>query len=206
MAQNSKTSEKIELKNVRLSFLRLDRPEAFAQGQAEKYQATALLDPSNAENAAAIKVIRAAAQKLCMEAYGEVPDAIKAAPLERLPFGEADKHPKKKAYDGYAGMFYVAASNTIMPGIANRKAQKVLPGEEQFPYSGCYGNVKVSLWALLGPKKNQFGPRVGANLIAVQFVKDGEAFGQGPINAEEEFEALEDSSPAVATASDDFAF
>lgn len=195
MSKNSKTSDKITLPNVRLSFLKIDRPEAFEAGQAEKYQATALLDPSDKEHAKVIKLLKSAVADLCKEAYGDIPDEIKDEPHDRLPFGLSEKHPKKKKYDGYEGMFYVASSNTVPPGIANRRAERVGPGEPQFPYSGCYGHMKVSLWALLGAKKVKYGPRIGANLVAIQFVKDGEAFGQGPVNAEEEFEALEDNEP-----------
>ena len=110
-SKKSVTSEKMILKNIRLSFLRLDKPDASEEGQVEKYQGTALLDPSNTEHAALIKLIKQETQKLCIEAYGEVPADIKAAPLDRLPFGLADAHPKKKEYDGYKGMFYIYAAN-----------------------------------------------------------------------------------------------
>jgi hypothetical protein len=196
MEEKSKTSEKISLKNVRLSFLKLDKPEAFEKGQVEKYQATALLDPSDAEHAKLIALVKKTAADLCTEAYSSIPDEIKAEPLKRLPFGLADAHPKKKDYDGYKGMFYVACSNATKPGIANRAGQSVLPGEPQFPYSGAYGNVNFTLWALLGPSKVKYGARLGANLVGVQFARDGEAFGQGPISAEDEFEALPDDPAA----------
>lgn len=199
MAKNSKTSEKISLRNVRLSFLRLDKPEAFEKGQTEKYQATALLDPSDAEHAKAIALIKNTAAQLCKDAYGDVPDEIKAEPLDRLPFGLAAAHPKKSKYEGYEGKFYVTCNNAVKPGIANRAGQSVLPGEPQFPYSGCYGNVNLNLWALLGPNRNKYGARIGANLVGVQFVRDGEAFGQGPISAEDEFEALPDDGPALSS-------
>ena len=201
-SKTSVTSEKLLLKNVRLSFLRLEKPEAFEEGQKEKYQLTALLDPSNAEHAEIIALVRQEAVNLCKEAYGEVPADIKAAPMDRLPFGLADNHPKKKEYDGYKGMFYVYASNTVRPGIGNRKADSVLPGEPEFPYSGCYGNVSISLWALLGPKKTKYGSRIGANLRAVQFTMDGDAFGLAPVSAEDEFDALEDNSPVTTGSSD----
>ena len=198
MAEKSVTSDRISLKNVRASFLKLDKPEAFEAGQREKYQASALLDPSDVEHKKAIKLLKSVAAELCGNAYGDIPDEIKEAPLDRLPFGEANKHPKKKKYDGYENMFYVTTSNTVRPAIANRLGQSVMPGEDQFPYSGCYVNLNLTLWALLGPSKAKYGPRIGANLLGIQFVKDGEAFGNAPPSAEEQFEALEDNSPADA--------
>jgi hypothetical protein len=196
MAKNSVQADKIILKNVRLSFLRLDKPEPFEEGQTPKYQATGLLDPSDADHAAQIKGLQQAGKKLMLEAYGEIPADIKADPIGQLCYGLADKHPKKAKYDGYEGMFYVTTSNSDRVGCANRKGVLVLPGDPEFPYSGCYGNLSLSLWALLGPKRNKYGARIGANLRAVQFVRDGEAFGAGPVNVEDEFEALEDNGPA----------
>ncbi len=207
-SESSKSSDKIRLRNVRLSFLKLEKPEAYEAGQKEKYQATALLDPSDAEHAQQIKLVQQAALQLASDAYGEVPDELKLEALQRLPFGMAEKHPKKKGYDGYKGMFYVVLSNTIKPAIADRKGDTVLPGEPEFPYSGSYGNVNLSLWALLGDNRRKYGPRIGANLIGVQFVRNGEAFGQAPPSAEEEFEALEDNglveAPAAAVSEDPF--
>jgi hypothetical protein len=48
------TSDIIKLKNVRLSFARLWKPKAFQEGQDPRFEATFLLDPSNAEHAATI--------------------------------------------------------------------------------------------------------------------------------------------------------
>lgn len=209
MSKNSVQADKIVLKNVRLSFLRLDKPEAFEEGQTPKFQATGLLDPSDADHAAQIKAFKQAAHKLILDAYGEIPAEIKANPIDQLCYGLADKHPKKSKYDGYAGMFYVSASNPDRVGCVNRKGVLVMPGDPEFPYSGCYGNLSVSLWALLGPKRDKYGARLSANLRAVQFVRDGEAFGAGPVSAEDEFEALEDNTPAGEkgnSVEDDFDF
>jgi len=50
------------------------------------------------------------------------------------------------------------------------------------PYAGCYVNMSIRLWA----QDNQFGKRVNAQLRAVQFVKDGEAFGDKPVDPQKE--------------------
>jgi hypothetical protein len=46
--------------------------------------------------------------------------------------------------------------------------------------------------------------RVNGNLIGVQFVMDGPAFGRGPINVEDEFEPLPEAGGSVVTSSTDF--
>ena len=106
----------------------------------------------------------------------------------------------KKEYDGFEGMFVVPAHNSKMkPAVANRRGQSVLPGEEQFPYSGCYVLMSITLWA----QNNSYGKRIGINLRGVQFVRDGEAFGAGDVKAEEEFTGLEDEAGGVAGSDDD---
>ena len=39
---------------------------------------------------------------------------------------------------------------------------------------------------------NSFGKRINANLYGVQFVKDGEAFGMGPVDVTDDFDDLSD--------------
>ena len=180
------TGERIRLKNVRASFLRIDKPQAFVAGQEPRFEATAILDPSNAEHAALIKQIKAEAGRIAKEVYGEIPKNIE------LCFGMANDHPKKAKYDGYKDMFWLACHNKIRPGVANRAANPVAPGEPQFPYSGCYITLTITLWAI----KNAFVPRVSANLLALQFVKDGPAFGREPVDVTEEYEALEEVEDA----------
>jgi len=62
--------------------------------------------------------------------------------------------------------------------------------EDGKPYAGCYVNANIELYAYSHPKG---GKGVSASLRAVQFLKDGESFGAGPVNAEDEFEAVEES-------------
>lgn len=186
----SLTSEKFTIANARSSFLVLDKPRAFQEGQSPRFQATALLDPSNAEHAVIIKDIKDKAAALCAQA------GLEPGELDGRCFGMADKHPKKSKYEGYKGMFYVALSNEARPGVANRAGRPVAEGDPQWPYSGCYSNFRATLWL----QNNRFGKKINGNLIAVQFVKDGEAFGRGPVNVEDEFEALPDDGSQAAAA------
>lgn len=165
----------------------LDKPRSFQEGQSARFQATALLDPTNAEQAKLIEHIKAQAAALCAQA------GLQPSDLDSRCFGMADKHPKKSKYDGYKGMFYVALSNESRPGVANRAGRPVAEGDPQWPYSGCYANFSFTLWL----QNNKFGKKINGNLIAIQFVKDGTAFGRGPVNVEDEFEPLPESTPAA---------
>lgn len=191
MAQKYVTSEVIKIKNARLSFAKLEKPLPVAEGGEPRYDGTALLDPSDKEHQAIIKTIKAAAEKIAKETFkGVVPSNI------RLCFGPGDDKfaVKPDTYAAYKGLWYISAHEKVRPGIANRKGEAVMPGEPQFPYSGCYVNMNITLWCFPGGKGS--GPQVNANLRAVQFVKDGPAFGRATVNVEEEFDAIEEDEDA----------
>lgn len=195
------TSGKIVIRNCRLSFQRLYVPKAFQPGQDPRFEATGLIDPSVAgsvevtpkgttkiEGAAAIKFLKETAVKLAKEAYSNV-DGLE------LCFGKGDK----KAYDGYAGMIYIASHNKARPEIRNRQGLIVAENEKGAPFSGCYGNLIITLWAQLN-----YAHRVNANLLGFQFAKDGPAFsGAAQLDTEDDFEDYEGSTETTADAAFD---
>lgn len=183
MGKKAATSEVIQLRNVRLSFARLFEAKAFRVGQTPRYEATFLLDPSNADHAATIKLLQTTAGQLIQQQW----DGTKPATLA-LCMGKGDT----KGYDGYAGMIYVASHNKVRPTVVDRNRNPVAEGDTQAPYSGCYVNATITLWA----QDNEFGKRINANLRGVQFVRAGEAFGIQPVDATEEFEQLEGDAAA----------
>lgn len=185
------TSEIIQLKDVRLSFPHLWKPKAFQTGQDPKYQATFLLDPTRKDHAAAIKQIKRQAKAVLIEKFGEMPEKGDY----KLCFGMADKHPKKKKYEGYEGMFYIATSNTIAPTTIDRRKNDVIEADGVL-YAGAYVNTNITLWPQDHP---QGGKGVNANLRIVQFFRDGDAFGTAKASADEmdEVEIDDDEDDAV---------
>ena len=193
---SAKTSE-VKKVHGRLSYPKLFKAEAYAEGQEKKFQATILLDPSDAKEAAMIKDIKQTAAALMREAYG---DDFKPSGLKGVCFGDGNKKVKEDGTvsEGYANMFYITITNTVRPAVANRKGEPVAEGDPQCPYAGAIVYATLTLWA----QNNTYGKRINGNLRGVQFDKDGEAFGAGPVNVEDEFEALGDDSPAIGA--DDF--
>jgi len=181
MAKSNVTGDVIKLHNTRLSFPQIWRAKAFETGREAQFQATFLLDPSDSEHAASIKVIKRSAKKVLVEAFGEIPKGFKRC------FGLADKHPKKSQYDGYKGMFYLATGNSTKPTLVDRK-RRDLEESDGVLYAGCYVNTNVTLWTFDHPKG---GKGLAANLRIIQFVQDGEAFGNAPAKADEELEDVE---------------
>lgn len=181
MAKSNITGDIIKLQNVRLSFPQIWRPKAFEKDREAQFQATFLLDPSDSEHAASIKEIKRSAKKVLIEAFGEIPQGFKRC------FGLADKHPNKKKYDGYAGMFYISTGNANRPTLVDRK-RRDLEESDGVLYAGCYVHTNITLWTYDHPKG---GKGLAANLRIVQFVEDGEAFGNAPAKADEELEDVE---------------
>ena len=182
---------------VRLSFPALDEPTAFEDGQEKKFRATFLYDMTNPAHKAKIKEIKAEAQRLVKEAYGNSFSLKEPPPnFKGFCFGNGNKvvDDEGNIRDGYADHFWVRTAVSVSPGVgvANRRSEPVRPGDPQFPYGGCYVNAKFNLWA----QDNKYGKRINGGLIAIQFVKEGDAFGAAPVNVEDEFDALEDNSPA----------
>lgn len=188
------TSEKISLKSVRLSFARLFVPKAFSEGQNPRYEGSFLLDPSDASHKKVIdKIIDYANDLINTKWDGEVPSSFEGC------FQYADGETpvllgknkfkwrgKPKTYDGYEGMFVISSANTTRPTVVDRDRSPLTDADGK-PYSGCFVNGSITLWV----QDNSYGKRINANLRAVQFVKDGEAFGVRPADAEEEFEVLD---------------
>tara|TARA_S200002703_G_scaffold127907_1_gene114587 strand:+ start:659 stop:1198 length:540 start_codon:yes stop_codon:yes gene_type:complete len=166
---------KIKLNNVRLSFPSLFRKAEF-QGNAGKYEATFLLNKkTHADTIAEIE----------KQIEQGVKDNFKGKkiPADKLCMKDGDEFD----YDGYAGHMSFKASNNKRPLVIDKDKTPVTEDDERV-YAGCYVNAVVELWY----QDNQFGRRVNANLLGVQFYKDGEAFGDGVTASEDDFDAFDD--------------
>lgn len=192
---------KIRLKGVRLSFADLLEPRPFGPGQPPRYGATFILDPANAAHAAHIAEIKTAIKELGAKAFPDVR-------LAEVPLCLKDGN--KKSYDGWKDMIVLTSSTDQKhpPLIVGRGFK---PGTQELrivtsaadpeaPYSGCYVNATVTLWA----QNNSFGKRINGTLKAVQFLKDGPAFAAGAVDADDEFEPLDESATGPAADLDDF--
>lgn len=74
----------------------------------------------------------------------------------------------------------VARDNKRDPKTGKPRVLK--PGEDDDRiYGGCYVNCLIRPWFM----NNKYGKKVNAGLVAVQFAKDGEPFGQGRISEDE---------------------
>jgi hypothetical protein len=172
---------KIKLNNVRLSFPSLFQKATF-EGKETKFEATLLLD-----------------KKQHAETIAEIQEAIKVAIKEKLGGAKvgADKLCMKDGddsdYEGYAGTMSLKAANAKRPLVIDRDKTPLAESDNR-PYSGCYVNAIIELWA----QNNAYGKRINANLLAVQFYKDGQPFGDAGANASvNDFDAFDDESDDI---------
>ena len=182
--EKKSTDVKVRLKNVRLSFAALFEPEAFtdASGKTKKrYKANFLIPKSDKKQ---LDLINDAIDQVIEEKWGKHPPKLKS---HQLCLRDGDE----ESWDGYADHEYVSSGNTRPVVVVDRDGKTVLTEDDGRPYSGCYVNATITLWAQ-DNDGDKGGKRVNASLKAVQFVKNGEAFGAAPINPEEEFEDLGD--------------
>lgn len=181
---NNQNPENVKLENVRLSFPALFKPTVFnnEKDKKPKYKATFILDIK--KNAADIAKIKAAMTYVLKEKYGDkIPKGFKLA----LRNGA-----EKPDIDGYGeGVMFIAASSDKKPRVVERNLDE-LSEESGKPYAGCFVNATIRMWVM----DNGYGKRVNASLRAVQFLEHGEAFGEKPVDPNEEFEALPESESA----------
>jgi hypothetical protein len=166
---------KVRLKNVRLSFPALFAAKAVNDGEA-KFSAAFLLKKEDAKQIALIEIF---SPKVKADKWGKnPPKGIKLCLHEG----------SEKDFDGYdETIMFISSSSARRPVVVD-KDLRPLVGEDGKPYAGCYVNCTLRLWA----QDNKYGKRINASLEAVQFARDGEAFGAGNVRAEDEFTSLED--------------
>lgn len=180
------TSEVIDLKGVVLSFPKVFAAERHPDfpDQPPKFSAAFLLNPNDPGHARKIKEIKAISKKIAEQMW---PDKIPSS----LEFCWGDGDDLDKVYAGYEGMFYLRAKNGARPHVLNRDATR-LNEEDDKMYPGAVVHAKVTLWV----QNNAGGKRINANLLGVQFVRDGERLGGGnPVSADD-FAPVDDEDGA----------
>jgi hypothetical protein len=169
---------KIKLRNVRLSYPSLFTAKVFTNpdgtAQEPKFQAVFLLDKG--EHKKVIDLVESRTDEVLKEAFKKVPAKC------RRPLRDGEE---KEDKDGYGpGVMFISAASKRRPQVVDRDPSIPLVEADGRPYAGCYVNAIISLWSYdhkLG------GKGVSANLLAVQFLKDGEPFGE-TIKADEAFD------------------
>ena len=164
----------MQVQNVRISFPNIFQASAFAEGQTKKFSATFIMDEDHPQ----MEALKEAIEQTAIAKWDKkIPSSLKRP----LRDGE------EKDLDGFGeGTFFFNASNTKRP-VLKDKDLSALVEDDGKPYAGCYVNAIIELWG----QDNQYGKRVNANVLAVQFAKDGEPFGDGVSASIDDFDDVE---------------
>lgn len=203
-------ANEIYLTNVRLSFPKLIEAQASAApGSAKKFGADLILPQGDQQFARFMAEIGNVATTKWKDMAPAVLQHIQTDRKLRC-FGNGNEKvdgKTMKPYNGYPNMVYIGASaNEDRPPLMVRPDGTQVDNTNTMErqalarklYGGCYVNVVVRPWC----QDNQFGRGVRCELIAVQFAKDGEAFGEAPADVSGMFGAV--AAPADAPAAPAF--
>jgi hypothetical protein len=190
MSEQKQQDNVIMLKNVRGAFLTLfTASQVNGEGKAA-FSGTFLMPLDHPD----IAIVRAAITDVARAKWGEKADDI----LRGLIAGDKvclHNGDTKSQYDGFTGHMFVSARSPTRP-LTIAQDRSPLTEADGRPYSGCYVNAQIALWA----QENNYGKRVNAQLRGVQFLRDGEAFGGGAVANVDEFDAVDDSADGEAPA------
>jgi len=186
---------KVKLQNVRIAFAQLFEGKAFEGSDKKNFSAAFAIDPKSP----VVKELDDAMVMLAKEKWEKRGDAILGELIagRRVCFQHRPKtNASGETFDGFEGMFFLNSSRPEDKGrplVIDANKAPLTPADGK-PYSGCYVNATVDLWA----QDNKFGKRINATLLAVQFARDGEAFSGGSTGSVDDFEEVE-----VAETADD---
>jgi hypothetical protein len=150
----------ILIKNVRLSYPHLFQKWGKNASDKKKYSASFIIDKKT--HAAEIKILGAHINSIMTEAFKGSRIAS-----DKLCLRDGDTLGK----DDLIGKWVLKTSEDKAPDVINRDKSRINE-DDDIVYAGCYVNALFRPWV----QNNDFGKRINANLLAVQFVKDGERF------------------------------
>ncbi len=172
----------ILVKNVRLSYPHLDKPYAGkGKDQGEPKFGVVGLAPK-ATHKDVMLMCRDEIRRLLAE------NKIKDIAADKKFIRDGDLTGKEEN----EGQWIISAREKNAPILRDQRNKTVQAVDaSRIFYGGCYGNILIRPWW----QSNDFGKRVNANLLAVQFARDGEPFGEGRISeddADEVFGEVDD--------------
>jgi hypothetical protein len=188
----------VVLKIVRIAFPEIYVAKPFGGTGASRCSAMFLMDPATPHGAANISQMQKAIVQVATDKWKDkARDMVRSfAAKAELCLHEGNE---KSEYEGFAGMKFVSASNDQPPVVVDENKRILTPQNHQNKiYSGCYVNAQVDVWA----QDNQYGKKINAKLIAVQYQGQGVAFSGGAGYDDSLFTAADPS--AGATGSDFF--
>jgi len=184
-------SQIVVLKDVRASFLHVFTPQVQENDDGTErrtFNGNFMMGKgadATKRNLAAVKKASAAARKA---KWGDDEKKWPKIPSHKMCLRDGDNadHTDREEYEGHYFLSASTPEDKPCRVLTNRKGSDNLwieaePGQKRSPYSGCYCNVIVRIWA----QDNKHGKRINAALQTVQFLRDGEPFGAQNADADD---------------------
>ena len=181
---------KIKLQNVRLAFPQLWEAKTVNGEGKPAYSASLLIDPADPQ----VKMINAAIDATAQEKWGAKAAGIltQARKADKVCLHDGDL---KATYDGFPGNLFIKARNPVRPTVVDADKTPLVESDGK-PYAGCYVHAVLELWA----QDNNYGKRVNATLMGVQFFRDGDSFTGGGAASEDDFDDITSGAEADSLA------
>lgn len=172
---------RLMIRDVRLAFPSLWKATAPRSGGEAAFSASFILPPAHEQ----LAEIRAALVDVSKEKWGAKADGVYKA-LEQGDKLALHNGNTKSEYEGYEGNLFISTRSKVRPTVLDQQRQDLTEADGK-PYSGCYVDVSIELWA----QDNDYGKRINAQLRGVQFRRDGDAFAGGARAADaDEFDEI----------------
>lgn len=200
-------AEIIYLSNVRLSFPHIIEPQVRvndAGASRSTYGADFIMAPNDPGFTQFMQQYAALAVTKWGEHANQVMQMIHADRKSRCYGSGVEKVDKKtfKPYLGYDGMAYITAVGDKPPQMIQLDGKPIDPANTMAyqamarkMYGGCYVNAAIKPWL----QENKHGRGVRCDLVAIQFAKDGEPFGEGVVDASGMFGAVAAAPTSLPT-------
>lgn len=183
----------IRVDNVVCSYPHLDKPWKKNEKDREKYSVTGLAPKETHDDA----------KKLIVEVINSLLTGAKMGKIgaehKFCRNGDTEDGPLKPETEG---MWIIKASENPdrAPKVRDQRTKVMTPAEIlKTIYPGCIINILIRPWA----QNNEHGKKINANLIAVQFVKDGTRIGEAAIDDDDAWEVLEVEDTDFGSLDDD---
>ena len=184
---------RLVIRDARAAFLDVHKARAF-QDQEPSFGGKFIIEKGGDEHKKALKVIKEVAEEKWKDKADEILKSLFSKGKVCLHKGEENAE-----YDGFDDtVVFINARNSVKPKVKDKDPTKDLQEKDGKPYSGCYVLVILEVWA----QDNQYGKRINAKLMGVQFMRDGDAFsGAAPVG-DDEFDDLSDHGDDDASLAD----
>jgi Protein of unknown function (DUF2815) len=184
-------SEVIFLSDVRLSFPHIAEPQKQVNEQTGKERISYNCEFIMPQNHPGWVKFWSVYQKMMVDEYkANAPTVMQMIQNDRKlrGFGMGSEKINKKTfapYDGYDGNVFITAGSDRQPQMIQADGNPVDPANTMACmqlarrlYGGCRVNAAVKPWV----QKNKHGNGFRCDLVAVQFLRDDTAFGEGAVD------------------------